>query len=230
MVAPVPEFVTPAIGTPAPQATSAQPAGDSAAPERLTVAPLIVPESELEVPLNDASAPSTAEQAEGILANVFASLVAVTDVALQADSVLGVNLLDGSDGDSDADADAAPAVVPMLTFGDPATMDFGMDGLSPFASGLLANVAPFDPAVFGLAMRQIVGSVGDLGEEVAGALDGQGLFPPDRPRLLPWLVAAAVAACAYEVARRRQTERSQAGQALAGHGPTPMWFPGPPGR
>jgi hypothetical protein len=139
-----------------------------------------------------------------------------------------VNRLDASDADSDTDPDAPPLMEQRLTFGDHEAIDGGVQGLSPFASGLLAKVTPFDPAVFELAMHKVMERMGDVGEELA--LEGSGLFSPEQPSLLSWLMAAAVAACAFEMARRRQMEKSQADQALLGDGPTAMWFPGPPGQ
>jgi hypothetical protein len=188
---------------------------------------LVVPLLEVETLVIEESSPG-AEQADGVAENAFANLGVLNDFTGQQDGNFGVNRLDASDADSDPDPDAPPFVEQRLTFGDPDTIDGGAQGLSPFASGLLAKVAPFDPAVFELAMQKVVERVGDLGEELA--LEGQGLFSPEQPSLLSWLMAAAVAACAFEMARRRQMEKSQAEQALPGDGPTAMWFPGRPGQ
>jgi hypothetical protein len=233
VVVPLAEAVTLGIVAAAPEAARADRVGDGAAPESLATAPLIVPVSDLEALVAEATAP-VADKGEGAVENAFTNAVAVNDFTGQRDGNFGVNRLDASDSDSDSDPDAPPVVEQPLTLGDPETIDGGVQGLSPFASGLLARVAPFDPAVFELAMQKVVGrlgGVGDLGEELVGSLEGPGLFSLEQPSLLSWLMAAAVAACAYEMARRKM-EKSQAEQALPGHGhgPTAMWFPGPPGQ
>jgi hypothetical protein len=225
----VADAVAVGIVAPAPEPAATVPVGEGQAPESLAIAPLIVSVVELDAPLAEAIMPA-AEQAEGVVENGFTNVVAVNNLAGQQDGIVGVSRLDGSEGDSDTDSDAPPVAGPALTVGDAETLDDGFQGLSPFASGLLARVAPFDPAVFELAMQKVVGRVGEMADDLVGSLEGPGLFSPEQPKLLPWLAAAAVAACAFEMSRRRQSEKSQAELVLAGPGPSTMWFPTPRGQ
>jgi hypothetical protein len=148
----------------------------------------------------------------------------------------GGNLLDtpASDSglkgaaDSESGADTSAQVPAMgedpLSLGDPEAE--GTEVPAPRGSGVLARVGRFDPTVFQLAVQQIVEQVSELGEELLDPLEGQRLFSAERPRLMAWLMAAAVAASAYEMARRQmQVPVGGEGAAGHGHGPAAMWFP-----
>jgi hypothetical protein len=155
--------------------------------------------------------------------DVFVSLPSADGPVASPTGALGIiSTVSNTAGDTDANADDssvldAPPVVDDSEITPP--------NFSPTASGLLANIVPFDPKIFELAMQPVFERVSDLGEEFA-SLAGPNLFPLERPSLVSWLMAAAVAACAYEMARR-QMQYPQPGQEPSdySHGPTTMWFP-----
>jgi hypothetical protein len=95
---------------------------------------------------------------------------------------------------------------------------FDLNQVLPKASGPLANFLPFDPEVLDLAVQQVVQQIDELGEDLTSLLHGMGLSP--------WLMAAATAAAAYEIARR-QLQWSQLRQAYSsdGQGSGTVWLP-----
>jgi hypothetical protein len=108
-----------------------------------------------------------------------------------------VDLRKTESGEDNSDSDES--VQPL--FGPEAKVKYkvvpDIDDISPArkSAGLLTNFMPFDPAPLSLAMRQFLDKANDAGSELTDSLEGADLAP--------WLVTAAMAAAAYEVARRQ---------------------------
>lgn len=86
------------------------------------------------------------------------------------------------------------------------------------AAGVVEEFVPFAPGVLEQAMQQFLGEVQDLGEELTGMVSVRGISA--------WLFAAAAAAVAYEMARRRLGGRTRLALAGSAAPSSSHWFPG----
>jgi hypothetical protein len=95
--------------------------------------------------------------------------------------------------------------------------DDGLSALSPRHESSLAEFLPFDLAALEGDIQALIQQIQQLGDELGSLLARMGLSP--------WLTAAAVAALAGEIARRRLQGQQSRPQLGACEGATLAWFP-----
>jgi hypothetical protein len=90
-----------------------------------------------------------------------------------------------------------PATQAGSTLADEAALEIAAPAI--LGADLLNGTGPRDPAALDLGVHQFIVQLDDLGREISRSLQETGIAP--------WIVAAALGAVAFEVARRRRSRR-----------------------
>jgi hypothetical protein len=118
-------------------------------------------------------------------------------------------------GETAVAAAARAPVSPSSGTSDDLVADEGPADSTPEAA---TGFAPFSPGALDAAVRQVLRQIDDLGSDLSEALRDSGLSS--------WLVAAAVAAVALELARRRSRKAATPLALMAGGLAASIWLPG----